>query len=172
MDNKRCKRCNELITGSGIKYCSRSCAASVNNVLYPKRDSVSSVCMECGGRLKVNAKKYCGYKCMSKHHRESRIADWLETGTFKAKARVPECIRNYLLDSQGGCCAICSLNGLWNGKEIVFISDHIDGNSTNNHRDNLRMICPNCDSQLPTFKARNKGNGRKWRRDRYIKDNI
>lgn len=28
-------------------------------------------------------------------------------------------------------------------------------------------ICPNCDSQLPTFKARNRGKGRAWRRQRY-----
>lgn len=45
--------------------------------------------------------------------------------------------------------------------------DHIEGDSTNNRRENLRLVCPNCDSQLPTFKARNRGNGRAWRRQRY-----
>lgn len=45
--------------------------------------------------------------------------------------------------------------------------DHIDGDATNNHRDNLRMVCSNCDSQLPTFKSRNRGNGRHFRRERY-----
>ena len=33
--------------------------------------------------------------------------------------------------------------------------------------DNLRLVCPNCDSQLPTFKGRNTGNGRYYRRQRY-----
>ena len=42
--------------------------------------------------------------------------------------------------------------------------DHIDGNSENNRLDNLRLICSNCDMQLPTYKAKNKGKGRK---DRY-----
>jgi hypothetical protein len=28
-------------------------------------------------------------------------------------------------------------------------------------------VCPNCDSQHPTFKSRNRGNGRAWRRQRY-----
>jgi hypothetical protein len=53
------------------------------------------------------------------------------------------------------------------GQELVLIVDHIDGDSTNNQRDNLRLLCPNCDSQLPTFKARNRGQGRAWRRLRY-----
>jgi hypothetical protein len=34
-------------------------------------------------------------------------------------------------------------------------------------RENLRLICPNCDSQLPTFKMRNRGRGRHSRRQRY-----
>ncbi|WP_207206678.1 HNH endonuclease [Nocardioides ganghwensis] len=45
--------------------------------------------------------------------------------------------------------------------------DHIDGDSSNNRRENLRLVCPNCDSQLETYKARNRGKGRAWRRQRY-----
>lgn len=33
---------------------------------------------------------------------------------------------------------------------------HIDGDASNNFRDNLRLVCPNCDSQLDTYKSRNK----------------
>lgn len=54
-----------------------------------------------------------------------------------------------------------------NGLPLRLVLDHIDGNSTDNCRDNLRLVCPNCDSQLPTYKARNKGSGRAWRRQRY-----
>jgi hypothetical protein len=53
------------------------------------------------------------------------------------------------------------------GRPLVLVLDHIDGNSENNRRDNLRLVCPNCDSQLPTFKMRNKGKGRYSRRQRY-----
>jgi hypothetical protein len=45
--------------------------------------------------------------------------------------------------------------------------DHTDGNPTNNRRENLRLVCPNCDSQLPTYKSRDRGNGRSFRRQRY-----
>lgn len=53
------------------------------------------------------------------------------------------------------------------GLAALFVPDHVDGDSGNNARPNLRLVCPNCDSQLPTFKARNRGKGRAWRRQRY-----
>lgn len=45
--------------------------------------------------------------------------------------------------------------------------DHINGDPTDNRVTNLRLVCGNCDMQLPTYKARNRGNGRAWRRRRY-----
>lgn len=57
---------------------------------------------------------------------------------------------------------------VWNGRPLVLVLDHLDGDSTNNTRDNLRLVCPNRDSQqLPTYQNRNKGNGRHARRQRY-----
>jgi hypothetical protein len=71
------------------------------------------------------------------------------------------------LDEQEGCCDICGNVEEWNGMPLSLVLDHIDGNASNNARENLRLICPNCDSQLPTFKSRNRGHGRHARRQRY-----
>src|SRR6266540_5330922 len=35
--------------------------------------------------------------------------------------------------------------------------------------DNLRLICPNCHAQTETYKAKNMGRGRHYRRERYAK---
>ncbi len=43
------------------------------------------------------------------------------------------------------------------------VSDHIDGNWRNNIENNLRLICPNCDSLTHTYAGLNRGNGRKGR---------
>jgi predicted RNA-binding Zn-ribbon protein involved in translation (DUF1610 family) len=56
-------------------------------------------------------------------------------------------------------CSKCGIKD-WQGKPITFWLDHIDGNPTNHTETNFRFVCPNCDSQSPTFGAKNKGNGR------------
>ena len=73
-------------------------------------------------------------------------------------------IRDYIYNQQKGSCAICGLNGEWNYKPLNMVLDHIDGNAGNNNRSNLRLICPNCDSQLETFKSRNKKSARVFRK--------
>lgn len=50
-------------------------------------------------------------------------------------------------------CEECEIEN-WNGKKIVFELDHIDGNNENNAFENLKILCPNCHSQTPTFRGR------------------
>lgn len=76
--------------------------------------------------------------------------------------------RNYMLLTKEHKCELCGLI-TWKDKEIPLTLDHIDGNYMNISFTNLRLICPNCDAQLPTFKNRNKGKGRHKRRERYSK---
>lgn len=45
--------------------------------------------------------------------------------------------------------------------------DHIDGNSHNHKVENFRLICSNCDSQLDTYKAKNKKSKREYRKKYY-----
>ena len=71
---------------------------------------------------------------------------------------------NLILKEQNNVCAICGSPPIWNGKPLVFVLDHIDGHASHNYRNNLRMICPNCDSQTDTFKSRNKNGERSYYR--------
>lgn len=52
-------------------------------------------------------------------------------------------------------CSICNLLSKWNGDPLVLVIDHIDGDCSNHTLSNLRMLCPNCNSQQPTFAGRN-----------------
>lgn len=47
-------------------------------------------------------------------------------------------------------CEVCGILD-WNGKPLEMRLDHLDGNSHNHLLLNLRMICPNCDSQTDTY---------------------
>ena len=112
-------------------------------------------------------RKYCSNRCQRELERRQHLARWLATGQAVVATTSGHYIRVYLAEEQDHRCAICRHPDEWNGQPLVLIIDHVDGDSTNNRRDNLRLVCPNCDSQLATYKSRNMGRGRHSRRQRY-----
>lgn len=52
-------------------------------------------------------------------------------------------------------CEVCK-NTEWNNKPIPLELDHINGERTNNTLENLRILCPNCHAQTPTYKTKNR----------------
>lgn len=135
-----------------------------------KKYSISSKnpikCFICG-EICNTGKKYCSNKCQGKHRSELKYKDFLENND--SYCRVNYCLQNikpHILKEQNNKCVICSMLNTWNGKALTFVLDHIDGDAANNKRVNLRLICHNCDSQLDTYKSKNKNSARK---ERYLK---
>jgi len=58
--------------------------------------------------------------------------------------------RRRVFEEQDGKCAICKIDE-WQGKPLTLHFDHIDGNSKNDSRENVRFVCPNCHSQTETY---------------------
>ncbi|CAN7624123.1 HNH endonuclease [Mycolicibacterium frederiksbergense] len=126
------------------------------------------LCLGCGATLsKRSQKTYCSNVCQAAARRSASTKLWLESGDAWVDGRRGHYVRAYLAEAQSGCCAICNSASSWQGLPLTLVLDHIDGNPDNNRRDNLRLVCPNCDSQLPTYKSRNRGSGRAFRRQRY-----
>lgn len=53
-------------------------------------------------------------------------------------------------------CAVCGITE-WRGVPLTLRLDHIDGDGGRHSLNNLRFLCPNCDSQQPTYGHRNRG---------------
>lgn len=47
-------------------------------------------------------------------------------------------------------CALCGISE-WCGRPLVLHLDHINGINNDNRLTNLRLVCPNCHSQTPTY---------------------
>ncbi|UZE93202.1 MAG: homing endonuclease associated repeat-containing protein [Candidatus Nealsonbacteria bacterium] len=74
---------------SGSIFCSLSCAVSVNNSKFPKRQAIKRKCLYCEKDF-VGGKKYCSIKCKNKAQIISKeeICDKIK-GFYKKYRRIP-----------------------------------------------------------------------------------
>ena len=113
-------------------------------------------CTECGKEYEAYYTSfglYCSIPCqVEARHRRFALSDY-KTDSSR---------RRFLIRKHGHCCMVCSL-ATWNELPIALELDHVSGDSTDNSKGNLRVVCPNCHAQTPTYKNKNKGHGRKHR---------
>lgn len=189
---KTCKQCGKVILykDRANQFCSQSCAAIYNNSgrIRVRKDEefllsgakankyllerneeglavVATNCLCCGmeiAQLSRGSRKYCSLKCAGDYRYITSFIDWYN-GDYSPKSSV---IRNHLTTMYGYSCSCCGISE-WNGKPITLEVEHISGISSDNSKENVCLLCPNCHSQTPTYKAKNKGNGRAARRLRY-----
>lgn len=152
-EGSNCTHCNCLILNKGSLIAHMKCCVKNPNRIKFHRSPKAGLQK---GNIPWNKNKIFEEKTFKKIKQQIDCGDYKKFG----ESHIRKMVKKYLIYKNGHKCMICGLSE-WQGAIIPLVSDHIDGNSKNNELSNFRIICNNCDSILPTFKAKNKGNGRK-----------
>jgi DNA polymerase sigma len=185
-----CEQCNLPLPYEKRRnrFCGNSCAAVINNVLFPKREKMGLeekrakrinkiiipptiqvetkkyYCKQCNTELTKNTQTFfCSSDCSEEHSRQKQYIK-IEAGENVGIRP----LKRYIILKRGNKCEDCGwdkVNSVTGNCPIEL--EHIDGNSENNSIDNLKLLCPNCHSLTSTYKNLNKGKGRHSRRKRY-----
>jgi HNH endonuclease. len=159
------KSINRIAKAAGVSYTTirywlKRHGLKTEGIPFGKRPRKSKpLCEECGQPVKRRPNVYCSVACML------RLKRRIQVETDPNSVGLPR-LKNYLLDTRGHRCEVCGITE-WMGRPAPLELDHCDGNSLNNHLDNVRLICPNCHAQTATYKGKNMGSGRYYRRERY-----
>lgn len=153
---KDCPRCGDPHEKPGT-YCSRSCAnkkkfsaeSSKKKSLANKKywEGLSEDEKKIKGEVFQKTSPYS----TEKYFKSLMNNDW-DSFSYQAK-------RLRVILEQNGCCNKCGLDE-WLGERLTLEYEHRDGNNTNDNRDNVEALCPNCHSQTLTWRGRNTESNR------------
>lgn len=153
------------------KFCNSSCASSYNNEISEnkykkiKKAKPIKLCKNCGKEIK-HTNQFCSISCYNEYSYKENVKKWKNgelSGTVKDGAA--DFVKKYIKEKYNNKCCKCGWSEInpSTGKVPVEIH-HVDGDYQNNDEENLELLCPNCHSLTPTYRALNCGDGRK---DRY-----
>lgn len=113
----------------------------------------------CGKRCASSKRKYCSLRCQFDHDFKMRVR-LIETGQYPPGLH-SRILKKYLIWKFGEKCSRCGWaeRNLASGKIPIEV-EHVDGDWQNNRVSNITLLCPNCHSLTPTFRALNRGRGR------------
>ena len=105
-------------------------------------------------KFNIDASHFLNRSELSKRthlQKEIAIEDILVADSNTSRGTVKKIIlKNKLLEYK---CSECGQDEWWYGKKMTLILDHKNGIRNDHRLENLRFVCPNCNSQLSTSRT-------------------
>lgn len=135
---------------------------------------METICRYCSKELTGSSVSFCSNQCQADLSYSEYIKLWKQgevSGNRGTNTKnISNHLRRFILQKYYNKCSSCGWSEV---NQVTLLCpleiDHLDGDSNNNTEENLRILCPNCHSLTSNYRNLNKGNGREWRRARYVK---
>lgn len=152
----KCEKCESYHDGSfgSGRFCSRKCACSKTHSKETKQKISNGVKLahiegrvsprECFSEERWNEilekrKESCNQKLLNENFSDLSY----------------DRLRKRILLEQNNCCNRCKMD-TWLNEPIPLEVEHKNGDHSDNRRENVEALCPNCHSLTSTWRGRNK----------------
>ncbi len=143
------KQCDTSQTN--VRHHLKKYGLTTQPVLKSRAKSPRPKCLECGDEAYT---KFCSNRCQRDYSFKQWIDAWLknEITASAASSRVKRALIR-IVGNKCERCGWCEVHPITGNVPVQV--HHEDGDDSNNRRDNVKLLCPNCHSLTPNYAALN-----------------
>ena len=151
----KCKKCGSEFTPQKglVNYCSVSCKNSRTWTAEQRKQKAKILKQQHSNKKwkdAVTKANKSSEKIQSTKETWKNKLDWKSGDMYFTTAR--RWLREEISE-----CQECGMSE-WRGNPLILEMHHIDGDNTNNKRENLTLLCPNCHSQTENWRGNKNKN--------------